>query len=251
MRNSIAVGLLLVGAALATGCATGRKDEPQVGFTHAATKAIGSTRVVIGVDNSLERNTAHVTYGGGAQFGLIGVVVETALAASSEKARQTKAKSTAGVRAAAIKFNFAGAFKSELEKSLRNMPWLNVSHVYADVGVQSQNTERLLSEISDDALMVADVAYALTPDMRKLVVGAYVDVHPKNPKLAPLAQVSSGTPVLFRKGFEFEYPLEGEYVDDAQAAEAWSRNDGEVLHRALSRAVTELAAKIEASLRPL
>ena len=253
MKNRILLLLLIAGASLVTACASqSRKGEQHIGFSEVAAKSISSTRVVIGIDNSLERHQTQPHYAGGTQFGLLGAVIETAIAASFESERQQKAKAVSSVRAAAIKFNFLGAFKSELERTLKAMSWLNVSYIYADVGPQSRSTERLLSEAKEDAVMVADVAYAFAPNMDRLVVTAYVDVHPKKPDLAKLAYVSEGTPLLFRKGFDLEYPLEGEYIDEAQASAAWSRNDGEMLHRALRRAVTDLVAQIgyELSLRP-
>lgn len=220
-------------------------------MVEAARNRINSTRVVVGLNPESTMAPKIATANSGQQFGLIGALIESAIVHGENDAMQDRQRLVNNIRSEALKYNFGSKFREEIENNLQGLDWLKVTFVVKEPSLQTQNVSNILKSINEDVLLVMDCKYSMSEDFSKIFVMSHVAMHPRNEELSKIAlqfRPNEDLPTLYRHLFKYEYPFDGVFSDVIQAANGWSANNGEMIHKALDAAIADLATQIIADL---
>lgn len=235
-------------------CERSPKDIHGWGFVspifmnETARHQIRSTRIVVGLNADSRMGPPLVANGNsGQQFGLIGVLIESAIVHGENDAIQDKQKRLAEINKAVLNYNFGSHFRQAIEDGVKPLDWLNVSYVVKQQDYKTGDTEKILRTLEEDALLVVDCKYIMADDYSRLFVYSYVALHAQQKDLVAIAKQArpyEDPPVLYKNLFKYEFPFEGTYTNEREAIKGWSDNEGEMIHRAMETSIKELTQQI-------
>jgi len=207
-----------------------------------------TTRVIVGLDPKNTNNfIAQQAGSSGQQYGLLGVLIESAMLNVINSDKQKQAQLMSPIRTAAIDFNFGSQFRGELAKKIRKVDWLKTSSVSKAPGFQRFNAGPIIHETEDDSVLVSDVFYKMEEDFSKMTFTSIVTIYPKKNALKVLAKKSdpeSEHPVLYQNKFVYTYNYEKNYQSSHMAAQGWASNNAAMVHRALENGVINVTKLI-------
>jgi len=183
----------------------------------------------------------------GQQFGLVGVIIESALVYNENNSIQDEQRNLNYINKAALEFNFGSRFRQSIETSINTLNWLHVSYVTKQQDFKSHDIYNILQNLNEDALLVIDCKYQMASDYSKLKVFSYVALHANNKDLVQIAKQSrpdEDPPVLYRHLFKYEFPYDDLYTTPNAAIAGWSHNEGAMLKKGLDSAVKDLSREI-------
>lgn len=238
--------LLVIVVLLTQACVTrSPANLKPVFMVEEARYQIASSRVVIGTDP--QRGADPMQANSGREGGLLGAILASAITHSQNTSIDQKEKILAPIKTATLKYNYASKFRDYIKKDLMELEWLNINKIIKKNEQQYNRLGQLLNKTTEDALLLVDTGFEISPDLSRFIVSAFVILVPKNQSLVLVAQkVPQETvyPVLYRHYFTYEHEVEGGYVNQMHAMEMWSRDHGSMVTKALDESIPKLAEMI-------
>ncbi|HUL60753.1 MAG TPA: hypothetical protein VLU43_15840 [Anaeromyxobacteraceae bacterium] len=234
-----ATSLALVFLQMTTGCAHAKRvalDEPQ-------RNQIGSARTVASLSGQ-ELGVSVVMSTGGAGFGLIGALVDSAVTNSRAKAAEAVA---APIRDALVDYDAGAALGGALKKELAPLAWLKKNTVdVRRVADTKEAVAELVKQSGTDVVVLVQTDHRLTPAFDAIVITAKVSVLPRAPTQAA-GDEGSGPAPLYLNTISTAATLPG-FVEARttleQASQLWADGRGRTARRALDGGMAELASMI-------
>jgi hypothetical protein len=231
--------VILLSSFLLIACSTPSIHLP---VSNAARGALTSTDVVVPIRQS-EIYIFVPMATGGAGFGLIGALVDTAV--DSERTSKAEGAVTP-LRNAMVDYSFDSALQDELKTSLSQVAWLHAGNygVTHDISNDGLGKALAASKASTVLFLVAD--YRLSNDGDVLFVTFQAALMPNTDQTRALIPGKRDektavalTNALYRNRFVFEAHVNGTGDRPRNVAE-WSANNGAAARAALTMAVKKL-----------
>jgi hypothetical protein len=236
--------MILAGIVLCTltACAT----EPAfISLAPALSHQIRSSNSVIlatqkEIVADVEKSNVAMYTGGGLIPALIDVAVESSRASSAVDALKP-------IRDALVDYEVGSELHRALGTRLETIPWLHVQKVDVVHDNRPKQMAHLLAASSEDALLVLAPTYALSSDFSSLRIETEVRVIPRAAHLG-LPDVGNDaekkmTP-LYKTTIVHHAPLPVQGNPEADAAKAWTSEDGKPIREALRQGVIHTADQI-------
>jgi len=221
-------------------------------MNETARHQIKSTRIVVGLNADSRMGPPLVAdNNSGQQYGLVGLLVESAIVHGENDAIQEKQRHLTEINKAVLAFNFGSSFRQAIEDNVKPLEWLKVTYVVKKQDYRIGDTAELLKNMDEDALLVVDCKYIMSDDFSKLQVLTHVSLLPKHPDLIAVAKKTrpyDDAPVLYENLFKYNFPYEETFLNPNDAIAGWSKNDGEMVRRALQASIKDLTQQITADM---
>ncbi|MFL6653701.1 MAG: hypothetical protein ACJ8KA_02840 [Sulfurifustis sp.] len=149
------------------------------------------------------------------------------------------------VRDALIDYDFRAQFQAALNRELSNVAWLKLGEIKYDS--PDTKLQDLKQKTTQNQLLLLNVSYALTPELRGFRLTSVVVAHPNDDRLKAIAskeRPNEDPSLLYRNTFVYTHPLPVPYESADKAAQAWSANKGEAIRTALNNGIAEMARLI-------
>jgi hypothetical protein len=237
---------LVVSASFLSGCVT----PTRVALPDAHRAQIHSTQTIAALDQR-EIGIHVIRSTGGAAFGLIGAIIDSAATSSRTSAAE---EAVAPLRDVLVDYDAGRTLDGALRRELGNVPWLSNGGFEARLLQDPKDPDRWLEQSPADALLVIVATYKLTPAGDALFVEAAVTLRsrtvgvPKVPK-KPQSDFAVEEPPkpLFHNGFRVIHRLPGFPTGEVAVADAvklWAVDGGRPARAAIDSAFSELARMV-------
>ena len=247
--------LFLVSVMLLTGCSVQEKSWETVSpvfIKEEAKQYITSTRVVVSIDQDkrlglpvLGQRTSHQYYG------VIGKLAESAEVRFANDLSEGLRSLLRSIDKAAFKFNTGNKFRRAAESEFQSLTWLKVSSVVNQTDLQIPDIESMVKTLDEDALLLIDNRYLMAIDFSSITVFSYATLYARNENLVRIAKAAKpyeDLPTLYKNLFSYEFRYQDTYTTADDALKGWSKNDGEMVKRAITQSITDLTKQIVSDL---
>jgi hypothetical protein len=234
-------GALLLGALLATGCATAKR----VPLEESNAQRLKTVRPVATLSQQ-ELKVSIVPSNAGAAFGLIGAIIDTSANNSAVKTAEAK---VVPVRNALIGWEAGDALLGALGREVAPVAILKASKIeIRQVPSVKDALAGLLQETQQDALFLVETDYRLSPTFDRMIVTVQASLLPA--RLTPTqaekaaAQEGGGPTRLYENRFVSSALLPGFVPGKTtmdEAAALWAADGGRKARRALDDGIDEVA----------
>jgi hypothetical protein len=208
---------------------------------------IGSART-IGSLSQQELRISVVASSGGAQFGLIGALVDSAVTNSRVKSAEA---AVVPVRDALVDYDAAAALGATLKKALAPVVWLKGNSVEVrPVAADPKAVMELVRQIGTNVVLLVQTDYGLSPTFDTMVITARVSLLPRpgsGPAQPSESEDDKAPPPLYFNTVYVTARLPGFVAGHTtleDAAKLWALNRGQSARRALDGGMDELASLI-------
>ena len=236
---------------MTTGCVVQQKywnDSAPIFMNETARPLISSIRVMVGLDYDSKMGPPMIANQNSAQqFGLIGLLVESAIVYNENDSIQMRQRRLTEINRATLEFNIGSQFREAVESTMKPIDWLNISYVVKKHDIKIHEIEKMVVDLEEDALLLIDNKYLMAEDFSKLEVLSYVAIYANEAnlvKIAKDARPDEYPPTLYKNLFRFEYPYQGTYITADKAINGWSENGSQMLKNALSKSIENLVNQI-------
>jgi hypothetical protein len=147
----------------------------------------------------------------------------------------------------AYRFDTGTKFHKAIESSLRPLDWLKVSSVVNQTDLQIAEIERMVQTLDEDALLLIDNRYLMAVDFSSITVLSYVSLYANEQTLVKIAKDArpyEDPPTLYKNFFSHQFRYDGNYSTPHDALKGWSKNEGEMVQRAISESISDLTKQI-------
>ncbi|WP_455208662.1 hypothetical protein [Kaarinaea lacus] len=250
MRTDIQI-LFVVSLMLLSGCTVQEDYRGKLipdFVSEEAKQQINSTKVVVSLEQDknlgipvIAQRTSHQYYG------VIGKLVESGMIRFENNLSEEHRRLLRIVDMAAFRFDTGVKFREAAESGLGSIAWLKVSSVINQTDLQIPDIDSMVQTQDEDALMLIDIRYLMAIDFSSITVFSDVSLYAHDETLIKIAKDTrpyEDPPTLYKKLFSYEFRYAGSYTTADDALNGWSKNEGEMVERAISESITDLMQQL-------